>query len=97
MKDKESSSMISDVDAHRAILKYIFEAYVLTDTISSNNKITLVAVPRYFFFSSRAGLRSSHHNLLLRHSPHTLSAGKNCLFSCAVNFITEKIWVKNNL
>lgn len=37
--------MISDVVSYRAILKYIFKAYILTDTTLSNNKVTLVAVP----------------------------------------------------
>lgn len=61
--------MISDVDSYIEILKYIFEANV--PTISSNNKITVVAVPQYISFSSQAGLRGSHHSLLLQHSLHT--------------------------
>jgi len=93
MKHKESNSMISDVVSYRAILKYIFEAYVLT--VSSDNKITLVAVPLYIFFSSR----------LVEEVPTTASFSgtlptplvQNCLSSCAVNFITETTWVKNNL
>lgn len=45
MKDKESNSVISDVDSYRAILKYIFEASVVTNTMLSNKKITVVVVP----------------------------------------------------
>lgn len=45
MKDKESNSVISDVDSYSAILKYIFEASVVTNTMLSNKKITLVVVP----------------------------------------------------